>query len=110
MLTPNHVQSVRRLQYWEDEFCPHGVDAMQPYFDNPDAVPLSANETKQLRSVLQDRFLRFVIYAPDRTIISSPTIFETSAKQSGRLLLRKVSPQRIYCPREQLDLRASVSA
>ncbi len=81
MLTPNHLATIRAaLQYWEDEICPHGADAMQPYFDNPDAVPLSANETTQLRSILQDRFLRFVIYAPDRTIISSPTIFETSGE------------------------------
>ncbi len=50
MITTRELDTVRAaLRYWQEEMCPHGVEAMQPYFDQTHAESLSSGEIEKLR-------------------------------------------------------------
>ena len=54
VLTTFHLAVLRAaVLFFEEELCPHGVDVMRPYFDEPLPSAPSAGELRELRRFLQ---------------------------------------------------------
>jgi hypothetical protein len=47
------------LQFFDEELGPHGVNAMQPYFDEPPDGGISRSELEKLRDVLRTCEIRY---------------------------------------------------
>jgi hypothetical protein len=63
LLTTNDMVIIRAaLRYWEEEMCPHGREAMQPYFDVTGIEPLSTEEIQQLRRKFDPTRVRYIAY------------------------------------------------
>lgn len=78
MLTAQHLTTIRAaLQYWEEEMCPHGSEAMRPYYGGEDGEPARAVEVAKLRSALKDATVRYARYDDDRKQLASADLFDS---------------------------------
>lgn len=65
MLTRRHLAVLRAaLQFFDEEFMPHGARAMRPYFDKPLRGTLKPLEIHELRKFLRDCQLKYAGYDP----------------------------------------------
>lgn len=78
MITSRHLTTIRAaLLFWEEEICPHDREIMLPYFDAPNADPLSGDEVAHLRTELKDTTIRYSLYNRDRRQLSAVTLFDS---------------------------------
>ena len=76
MLTPGDLATVRAaLLFWYEEMAPHGVEIMQPYFDSPEAEPLSAEEVSRLRERFVPSAARYALYSAKANRLASLDVF-----------------------------------
>lgn len=78
MLSPDDLATVRAaLLFWSEDMAPHGVEIMQPYFDAPDAEPLSADDVSRLRDQLVHSAIRYALYSSNTNQLASLNLFPT---------------------------------
>ena len=69
------------LQFWQEEMCPHGPTAMQPYLPPGQPTPLVTAEIDQLREALANwdaGTTKFVLCDPSGTVLRDIRIFPTA--------------------------------
>lgn len=70
MLKPIELTTIQAaLQFWADEMCPHGADAMRPYLRTAARETLSAGEVQQLSSLFTPASVRYVRVARRRSAL-----------------------------------------
>jgi hypothetical protein len=63
MLTALQLAVVRApLRFWQEEMCPHGQNAVQPYADCNEVIAMSAAEVAALRARFLPGRVRYGIY------------------------------------------------
>lgn len=87
MLTRRHLAVIRAaLQFFDEEFMPHGARAMRPYFDEPLRGTLKPLEIQSLRAFLRDCQLKYAGY--DRV---SGRLTDLKPSLSAKRVRRKTS-------------------
>jgi len=75
LLTKRHLAVLRAaLQYFDEELIPHGMEAMQPYFDQPLDGELNNEEVQRLRAFLRNCKLRYACCDSKRRNLISPKL------------------------------------
>ena len=83
MITTRELATLRAaLRYWQEEMCPHGADAMRPYFDQPEVEPLSSDEIDELRQPLATT-VRYALWTGEADRLADTEMF-TSAEAAIR--------------------------
>ena len=75
LLTKRHLAVLRAaLQYFDEELIPHGMEAMQPYFDQPLDGELTSEDVQLLRRFLRTCKLRYARCDSKRKNLISPKL------------------------------------
>ncbi|WP_437222642.1 hypothetical protein SH661x_002874 [Planctomicrobium sp. SH661] len=102
MLTARHLALLRAaLQYFEEEFGPHGIEAMAESLEEPFRDELSARELRPLRGWLSECELRYALcdLAGERWLSGHlfrepPTLDQAINAKHGRIVTVLVGPSR----------------
>jgi hypothetical protein len=99
MLTPRHVATLRAaLLFWQEEMCPHGQEAMQPYLESSGLEPLSEEETADVRDRLSSNVC-YAVYDPARERLDGTELFldisEAELAAGGQMLATVILPAAI---------------
>lgn len=88
MLKPLHLATIRAaLQFWAEEMCPHGSEAMRPYLPAETTQVLSAEEVLEVRSLLTTPRIRYVEIAgrAGRMCLKGPTLrYRSISRRTGK--------------------------
>jgi len=77
LLTTQHLALQRAaLQFFEEELCPHGPDAMRSYFDEPFTRTWKTDEVRELRNFLKTCELGYVRYDRESGRLRNRTVFD----------------------------------
>lgn len=94
MFTTNQISSIcAALQYWKDEMCPHGREAMEPYFEKLPKRFLSSVEVTELQSQLLHSSLLFGVMGDSPGQLQTEELFrsERAARAATKLKARVVA-------------------
>jgi len=81
VLTIRELATVQAaLQYWKEEMCPHGANAMRPYLEPRQVEPLTATEIEELRQQFDPGTVRYAIYAPDAKRLAGTDLHITAER------------------------------